>query len=135
MIDFDPNATLEHLIQVQVLTGLIVALRSVEFRSELKEIICDVISSDPRNDEQVFFSHKEAAEYLGISPNTLYSYASQRKIPVHKLTKGKRGGNYYLKTDLLDCLRMNRTKTDKEIEAEAEVFLSDQVKKRKFKKN
>ena len=40
---------------------------------------------------------REASEYLGISPDTLYKYLSENKIPAFKL-----GNRWRFKNDLLD---------------------------------
>jgi excisionase family DNA binding protein len=40
---------------------------------------------------------REASQYLGISPDTLYKYLSQRQIPAFKL-----GNRWRFKKDLLD---------------------------------
>jgi excisionase family DNA binding protein len=40
---------------------------------------------------------REASEYLGITPDTLYKYLSERKIPAFKL-----GNRWRFKKDLLD---------------------------------
>jgi excisionase family DNA binding protein len=40
---------------------------------------------------------REASEYLGISPDTLYKYLSESKIPAFKL-----GNRWRFKKDLLD---------------------------------
>ena len=40
---------------------------------------------------------RQASEYLGISPDTLYKYLSQNKIPAFKL-----GNRWRFKKDLLD---------------------------------
>ena len=40
---------------------------------------------------------REASQYLGISPDTLYKYLSERQIPAFKL-----GNRWRFKKDLLD---------------------------------
>jgi excisionase family DNA binding protein len=40
---------------------------------------------------------REASEYLGISPDTLYKYLSEKSIPAFKL-----GNRWRFKKDLLD---------------------------------
>jgi excisionase family DNA binding protein len=40
---------------------------------------------------------REASEYLGVSPDTLYKYLSDRQIPAFKL-----GNRWRFKKDLLD---------------------------------
>jgi len=40
---------------------------------------------------------REASKYLGVSPDTLYKYLSERRIPAFKL-----GNRWRFKKDLLD---------------------------------
>jgi excisionase family DNA binding protein len=40
---------------------------------------------------------REASEYLGVSPDTLYKYLNERRIPAFKL-----GNRWRFKKDLLD---------------------------------
>ena len=40
---------------------------------------------------------REASQYLGISPDTLYKYLSERRIPAFKL-----GNRWRFKKDILD---------------------------------
>jgi len=41
---------------------------------------------------------REASQYLGISPDTLYKYLSEKSIPAFKL-----GNRWRFKKDSLDC--------------------------------
>lgn len=60
-------------------------------------------------------SVNEAAEFLGIPKNTLYSLTSRRKIPVHK--RGKH--LFFFKPELTAWVKEGRQKTVSEIQAEA----------------
>ncbi len=51
----------------------------------LKEVIKEVMTL------------REASQYLGISPDTLYKYLSERRIPAFKL-----GNRWRFKKDILD---------------------------------
>ena len=68
--------------------------------------------------EKPFLSIDEAAEYLGISKNTLYGYTHQNVLPFYKL----QGRRVYFKVDDLNDFILNdknRRKSAKEIEQAA----------------
>lgn len=46
----------------------------------------------------------EAAAFLGVSLGTLYNWSSQRKVPVVKLSGGKRGGSIRFRREALEQL-------------------------------
>ena len=59
---------------------------------------------------------KQAAEFLHITVQTLYSYVSQKKV-----ASCKRGKHlYFVKSDLIDFVKAGRQKTVSEIETEAD---------------
>ena len=68
---------------------------------------------------------KEAAEYLKISPNTLYEYTCKLKIPHTK--PGKK--LLFLKSELLAWVKAARVKTLQEIEEEANTHILNHSKK------
>ena len=49
---------------------------------------------------------REASQYLGISPDTLYKYLSEAKIPAFKL-----GNRWRFKKDLLDRWMEKKSET------------------------
>jgi len=57
---------------------------------------------------------REASQYLGISPDTLYKYLSEDRIPAFKL-----GNRWRFKKDLLD--RWMEKKSERPIERIVEV--------------
>lgn len=63
---------------------------------------------------------QQAAELLSLTVPTLYSKVSKGELPVMK--RGKR--LYFSRTELLEYLKAGRKKTNAEIEAEAETYLS-----------
>lgn len=65
---------------------------------------------------------QELHDYLPEKPNisTIYGWTSQRLIPYYK--KGNR--LYFLKSEIDELLKSSRIKTNAEIEAEAEKYIS-----------
>jgi excisionase family DNA binding protein len=65
-------------------------------------------------------SIKEAGQLINLAVPTIYGLVGKSGIPVCK--KGKR--LYFSKTELLDWVKSGRKKTQADIEAETEVFIS-----------
>lgn len=68
---------------------------------------------------------QQAAEFLNLTVPTLYGYVHANKIPVSK--PGKR--LYFSKHELLEWAKAGRKKTLKDIEAEADQYLTKPDKK------
>lgn len=81
-------------------------------RTAIKEEIHPIPSQSKQSHE--YLSIAEAAAYLRLPINTLYSYCHQNTIPYHK--RGKR--SYFLKSDLDAWMASNRQKSVKEIQNE-----------------
>lgn len=84
-------------------------------------------SDKPKLDSDKPLTVNEAAEFLELSPQTIYGFMSRRVIPY--LKPGKRC--YFLKQDLINYLKESRQKSHKEIVIEAENFIIQ--RKRKYK--
>ena len=67
---------------------------------------------------------KEAAQFLNLTVPTMYSKVSKGEVPVTK--RGKR--LYFFRSELLKYLKEGRKKTNAEIEAEVDVYLSKSKK-------
>ena len=63
----------------------------------------------------------ETAQFLNLAKPTIYSKVSRNELPVMK--RGKR--LYFSHSELLEYIKEGRKKTDSEIEAEAEAYLSN----------
>lgn len=61
-----------------------------------------------------------AAQFLGLTVPTMYSKVSKGEVPVTK--RGKR--LYFFRSELLKYLKEGRKKSNVEIEAEVDVYLS-----------
>lgn len=67
---------------------------------------------------------KQASDFLKLSVPTLYSKVSRNELPYMK--QGKR--LYFSSTELMEYIKRGRKKTDSEIHAEAEAYLSNYKK-------
>ena len=101
---------------------------------DLQTVIIDCVNSCLRNNKQEskaptdqpeqLLTIQQAAEFLSLSVPTLYSKVSKGELPVMK--QGKR--LYFSRTELMEYIKEGRKKTNAEIEAEAEAYLSDKKK-------
>jgi excisionase family DNA binding protein len=64
---------------------------------------------------------QDAAQFLGLTVPTMYSKVSKGELPVTK--RGKR--LYFFRSELLKYLKEGHKKSNAEIEAEAEAYLSN----------
>jgi excisionase family DNA binding protein len=78
-------------------------------------------SSQP---EDKLLTVPEAAEFLSLSVQTIYTLNSKKKLPVTKRSKRC----YFFKSDLLEYLKQGRKSTPSEIETQADQYL---IKKKK----
>jgi excisionase family DNA binding protein len=78
-------------------------------------------ASQPEDD---LLTVPEAAEFLSLSVQTIYTLNSKKKLPVMKRSKRC----YFSKSDLLEYLKQGRKSTPSEIESQADQYL---IKKKK----
>lgn len=67
---------------------------------------------------------QEAAQFLNLTVPTIYSKVSKGELPVMKRSKRL----YFSSTELMEYLKEGRKKSNTEIEAEAEAYLSNNRK-------
>ena len=97
---------------------------------DLQTVIIDCVNACLKNSKQVNpptselpenpIPIQESAQLLGLTVPTMYSKVSKGEVPVTK--RGKR--LYFFRSELLSYLKEGRKKTNSEIEAEAEAYLS-----------
>jgi len=75
----------------------------------------------PEDRTSTFLDVKQAAELPSLSVPTVYSKVSRRELPHMK--QGKR--LYFSQVDLLEYIEEGRIKTSREIEIEADRYLSN----------
>jgi len=97
---------------------------------DLQTVIIDCVNACLKNSKQERppielpenpISIQDAAQFLGLTVPTMYSKVSKGEVPVTK--RGKR--LYFFRSELLEYLKGGRKKSNIEIEAEAEAFLSN----------
>ncbi|PKG44055.1 helix-turn-helix domain-containing protein [Psychroflexus sp. MES1-P1E] len=101
---------------------------------DLQTVIIDCVNSclknnkqeskSPTNKTEKLLTIKEASEFLKLSVPTLYSKVSRNELPYMKRAKRL----YFSSIELMEYVKKGRNKTDAEIEAEAEAFLSNKRK-------
>lgn len=93
--------------------------------SELKRLIIEKQENTPTERPEKLLTVQEAAKFLNLKVPTIYSKVSKSELPVMKRSKRL----YFSSTDLMEYLKEGRKKSNAEIEAEAEAYLSNQKKK------
>lgn len=91
--------------------------------SELKSLLLKKAEAPTTETEQLL-TIKEASDFLKLSVSTLYSKVSKNELPYMK--QGKR--LYFSSMELMEYIKQGRKKTNAEIEAEVEVYLSNSKK-------
>ena len=101
---------------------------------DLQTVITDCVNSclkyntnkntQPIHQPEQLLTIQEAAEFLTLSVATMYSKVSKNEIPFMK--KGKR--LYFSRIELLEYVKQGRSKSNTEIEQEAEMYLSNNKK-------
>lgn len=86
--------------------------------SEIKSLILETKKEPQQNQERILTVH-QAAEFLNISPATVYSKISRNELPYMKRSKRV----YFSSVELINYLKKGRNKSDEEIEEEAEANL------------
>ena len=96
--------------------------------SSIENLILDLkhnpLRVEPTEHPEQLLSIQQAAEFLSLSVPTLYSKVSKGELPVMK--RGKR--LYFSRTELMEYIKEGRKKSNAEIEAEAEAYLTDKKK-------
>ncbi len=92
--------------------------------SELKRLFIEKQEQEPTDQPEQLLTIQQAAEFLSLSVPTLYTKVSKSELPVMK--RGKR--LYFSRTELMNYIKEGRKKSNAEIEAEADAYLSDKKK-------
>jgi excisionase family DNA binding protein len=75
----------------------------------------------PVKEAERLLSVQEAANFLNLTVPTIYSKVSKRELPVMKRSKRL----YFSSFELMDYLKDGRKKSNAEIEAQADAYLSN----------
>lgn len=92
--------------------------------SELKRLLLEKNDRKPTDQPEKLLTIQEAAEFLSLTVPTMYSKVSKGELPVMKRSKRL----YFSRTELMEYLKKGRKKSNAEIEAEAEAYLSNNKK-------
>lgn len=91
---------------------------------ELKSLFLDFQKTNGKIEPEKFLDIEEASKFLKMTVPTVYSKVSKGELPVMK--RGKR--LYFSSFELVDFIKKGRKKTNAEIEAEANAYLSNNKK-------
>ena len=91
---------------------------------ELKRLLIEKQEQTPTEHPEQLLTIQQASELLNLTVPTMYSKVSKGELPVMK--RGKR--LYFSRAELMDYIKEGRKKSNAEIEAEAEAYLSNKKK-------
>ncbi|WP_191089047.1 helix-turn-helix domain-containing protein [Arenibacter lacus] len=91
-------------------------------QSELKALLLN--KEKPQPEIEVPIPIDEVVPITGLTKPTLYGYVQRNEIPYHK--KGNR--LYFFKSEIIDWIKTGRQKTIKELQADADAYLSNNKK-------
>lgn len=99
----------------------VVATLTNEVR-ELKALLLN--KAEPQPEIETPIQLDEVVPITGLTKPTLYGYVQRNEIPYHK--KGNR--LYFFKSEIIDWIKTGKQKTLKELEADADAYLSNKNK-------
>lgn len=89
--------------------------------SELKRLLIEKQEQEPIEQTEQLLTVQETAQFLNLTVPTIYSKVSKGELPVMK--RGKR--LYFSRDELMEYIKEGRKKSNAEIEAEADEYLSN----------
>lgn len=95
--------------------------------SSIENLILDLKQPqkvEPTEQPEQLLTVQEAAQFLNLTAPTIYSKVSKGELPVMKGSKRL----YFSRAELLEYVKTGRKKSNAEIEAEAETYLSNKKK-------
>ncbi|MFT4534658.1 MAG: excisionase family DNA binding protein [Saprospiraceae bacterium] len=92
--------------------------------SELKNLLIVKQEHPPTKQSEQLLTVRETAKFLKIADSTIYSKVSKGELPVMK--RGKR--LYFSTSELMQYIKEGRKKSNAQIEAEAQAYLSNNIK-------
>ena len=97
-------------------------------QSELKALLLQKAHPKPEADNPITI--KGVSELTGLSVPTLYGYCQRNEISYNK----KGGRLYFFKSDIIDWIKTGKNKTLKELQSDAEAYLSNKKKGLSYEK-
>ena len=97
-------------------------------QSELKVLLLQKTNPKPETDNPITI--QGVSELTGLTVPTLYGYCQRNEIPYSKI------GNrlYFFKTEIIDWIKTGKNKTLKELQSDAEAYLSNKKKGLRYEK-
>jgi len=97
-------------------------------QSELKALLLQKANPQPEIDNPITI--QGVSELTGLTVPTLYGYCQRNEIPYSK--KGNR--LYFFKLEIIDWIKTGKSKTLKELQLDAEAYLSNKKKGLNYEK-
>ncbi len=97
-------------------------------QNELKALLLQKAQPQPETDNPITI--QGVSELTGLTVAILYRYCQRNEIPFSK--KGNR--LYFFKTEIIDWIKTGKSKTLKELQLDAEVYLSNKKKGLRYEK-
>tara|TARA_R110002033_G_C3895715_1_gene239397 strand:+ start:3954 stop:4295 length:342 start_codon:yes stop_codon:yes gene_type:complete len=96
-----------------------------ELQKGQSEILALLLNkAEPKPEIETPIHLDEVVPITGLTKPTLYGYVQRNEIPYHK--KGNR--LYFFKSEIIDWIKTGKQKTLKELEADADAYLSNKNK-------
>ena len=92
--------------------------------SELKSFLMQKQGEPPTEQAEKLLTIKEASKFLKLSVPTIYSKVSKNELPYMKRSKRL----YFSSIELMKYIKEGRKKSNSEIEADADTYLSNNRK-------
>jgi excisionase family DNA binding protein len=92
--------------------------------NDIKRLLIEA-SKEPKPEADELLTIEQTALFLKLAKPTIYGLISKGELPVMKRSKRC----YFSKAELINYLKQGRKKTNSEIEAETDLYLSKQIKK------
>jgi len=92
--------------------------------SELKSFLMQKQGEPPTEQAEKLLTIKEASKFLKLSVPTIYSKVSKNELPYMKRSKRL----YFSSIELMKYIKEGRKKSNSEIEADADTYLSNNKK-------
>ncbi|MCG2419989.1 helix-turn-helix domain-containing protein [Aequorivita sp. F47161] len=107
-------------LKFENLPNAVAELQKVQ--SEILALLLNKAQSKPEIETPIQLD--EVVPITGLTKPTLYGYVQRNEIPYHK--KGNR--LYFFKSEIIDWIKTGKQKTLKEVEADADAYLSNKNK-------
>ncbi|WP_266367778.1 helix-turn-helix domain-containing protein [Tellurirhabdus rosea] len=112
----------ESISFAQLPSAMVMLLKKVD---ELTATI-QHLQGQERHEAEELFDVTQTAEYLKLSPHTIYKLVERRELPSFKLNDRKL---YFSKVELTKWVKQGRRKTNAEIAAEASTYIINTSRK------